>query len=195
MLWGAPRQCWMGTPWPPERGERGGPVQGSALRGRTLPQEPVLFGTTIMENIRFGKPGASDAEVYAAAQLANADGFIRSFPEGYDTVVGMCRAPEWGTAGVGGGQAPPNRSSHPMGQTDEHETLAKAAQVPSGTPAAGHCRVGAAAMPGSPQEEHSGGGWDSPLLAWEHHPWGGGPCPGSGRQRHPCGCRRQVSAA
>lgn len=56
------------------------------------PQEPVLFGTTIMENIRFGKPGASDAEVVAAAQLANADGFIRSFPEGYHTVVGTCRA-------------------------------------------------------------------------------------------------------
>ncbi|XP_067148342.1 mitochondrial potassium channel ATP-binding subunit, partial [Apteryx mantelli] len=63
----------------------------SWLRGQVIgfiSQEPVLFGTTIMENIRFGKPGASDAEVYAAAQLANADGFIRSFPEGYSTVVG-----------------------------------------------------------------------------------------------------------
>lgn len=60
-------------------------------------QEPVLFGTTIMENIRFGKPGASDEEVYEAARLANADGFIRSFPEGYDTIVGM--------AGAGGGHA------------------------------------------------------------------------------------------
>ncbi|RMB90426.1 hypothetical protein DUI87_33167 [Hirundo rustica rustica] len=62
-----------------------------------ISQEPVLFGTTIMENIRFGKPGASDAEVYEAARLANADGFIRSFPEGYDTVVG-----ERGTALSGG---------------------------------------------------------------------------------------------
>ncbi|PKK17111.1 ATP-binding cassette, sub-family B (MDR/TAP), member 8 [Columba livia] len=72
----------------------------SWLRGQVIgfiSQEPVLFGTTIMENIRFGKPGASDAEVYAAAQLANADGFIRSFPEGYDTVVG-----ERGTALSGG---------------------------------------------------------------------------------------------
>uniref|UniRef100_A0A8C8SDY8 Mitochondrial potassium channel ATP-binding subunit n=1 Tax=Pelusios castaneus TaxID=367368 RepID=A0A8C8SDY8_9SAUR len=63
----------------------------SWLRGQIIgfiSQEPVLFGTTIMENIRFGKPGATDAEVYAAAQLANADGFIRSFPEGYSTVVG-----------------------------------------------------------------------------------------------------------
>ncbi|NXG14454.1 ABCB8 protein, partial [Grallaria varia] len=63
----------------------------SWLRGQVIgfiSQEPVLFATTIMENIRFGKPGASDAEVYEAARLANADGFIRSFPEGYDTVVG-----------------------------------------------------------------------------------------------------------
>ncbi|XP_030348574.1 mitochondrial potassium channel ATP-binding subunit [Strigops habroptila] len=63
----------------------------SWLRGQVIgfiSQEPVLFGTTIMENIRFGKPGASDAEVYAAARLANADDFIRSFPEGYNTVVG-----------------------------------------------------------------------------------------------------------
>uniref|UniRef100_U3K0W9 ATP binding cassette subfamily B member 8 n=1 Tax=Ficedula albicollis TaxID=59894 RepID=U3K0W9_FICAL len=63
----------------------------SWLRGQVIgfiSQEPVLFGTTIMENIRFGKPEASDAEVFEAARLANADGFIRSFPEGYGTVVG-----------------------------------------------------------------------------------------------------------
>ncbi|NXV63666.1 ABCB8 protein, partial [Molothrus ater] len=72
----------------------------SWLRGQVIgfiSQEPVLFGTTIMENIRFGKPGASDAEVYEAARLADADGFIRSFPEGYDTIVG-----ERGTALSGG---------------------------------------------------------------------------------------------
>ncbi|NWS31153.1 ABCB8 protein, partial [Polioptila caerulea] len=77
--------------------EGGGAVGGLGLRAGVWPQEPVLFGTTIMENIRFGKPGASDAEVYEAARLANADGFIRSFPEGYDTVVG-----ERGTALSGG---------------------------------------------------------------------------------------------
>ncbi|XP_056339548.1 mitochondrial potassium channel ATP-binding subunit [Oenanthe melanoleuca] len=63
----------------------------SWLRGQVIgfiSQEPVLFGTTIMENIRFGKPEASDDEVFEAARLANADGFIRSFPEGYGTVVG-----------------------------------------------------------------------------------------------------------
>ncbi|NWQ68605.1 ABCB8 protein, partial [Neopipo cinnamomea] len=63
----------------------------SWLRGQVIgfiSQEPVLFATTIMENIRFGKPEASDAEVYEAARQANADSFIRSFPQGYNTVVG-----------------------------------------------------------------------------------------------------------
>ncbi|XP_069502070.1 mitochondrial potassium channel ATP-binding subunit [Ambystoma mexicanum] len=61
------------------------------LRGRVIGfinQEPVLFATTVMENIRFGKPSATDEEVQEAAQQANADEFIRSFPEGYNTVVG-----------------------------------------------------------------------------------------------------------
>ena len=40
-----------------------------------------------MENIRFGKLDATDDEVVAAAKLANADGFIRRLPEGYDTVL------------------------------------------------------------------------------------------------------------
>lgn len=43
-----------------------------------------------MENIRFGKPGATDAEVTAAAKQANAHTFITNFPDGYDTVVGEC---------------------------------------------------------------------------------------------------------
>ncbi|XP_030301760.1 ATP-binding cassette sub-family B member 8, mitochondrial isoform X3 [Calypte anna] len=63
----------------------------SWLRGKVLgfiSQEPVLFGTSILENIRFGRPGASDAEVESAARMANADGFIRAFPEGYHTLVG-----------------------------------------------------------------------------------------------------------
>ncbi|XP_069715208.1 mitochondrial potassium channel ATP-binding subunit [Phaenicophaeus curvirostris] len=63
----------------------------SWLRGDVIgfiSQEPVLFGTSILENIRCGKPTATDAEVVAAAKLANADGFIRSFPDGYGTIVG-----------------------------------------------------------------------------------------------------------
>ncbi|XP_017281532.1 mitochondrial potassium channel ATP-binding subunit [Kryptolebias marmoratus] len=61
------------------------------LRGQVIGfinQEPVLFGSSIMENIRFGKPEATDAEVINAAKQANAHGFITSFPDGYNTTVG-----------------------------------------------------------------------------------------------------------
>ena len=50
-------------------------------------QETNLFTGTVMENIRFGKLSATDEEVIAAAKLANADGFIRQLPKGYDTVL------------------------------------------------------------------------------------------------------------
>jgi ATP-binding cassette subfamily B protein len=53
-----------------------------------VPQETVLFGTSALENIRYGRPGASDAEVHRAAELAAADGFIRALPEGYETFLG-----------------------------------------------------------------------------------------------------------
>jgi ATP-binding cassette subfamily B protein len=53
-----------------------------------VPQETVLFGTTAMENIRFGRPDADDEAVYAAARTAAADAFIRELPEGYDTYLG-----------------------------------------------------------------------------------------------------------
>ncbi|MFT5434919.1 MAG: ABC-type multidrug transport system fused ATPase/permease subunit, partial [Myxococcota bacterium] len=51
-------------------------------------QEPILFATTIAENIRYGAPGASEAEVIAAARAANAHDFVTSFPDGYETLVG-----------------------------------------------------------------------------------------------------------
>jgi ABC-type multidrug transport system fused ATPase/permease subunit len=51
-------------------------------------QEPFLFSASIRENIAFGRPDASDAEVVAAAEAAQADGFVGDLPEGYDTVVG-----------------------------------------------------------------------------------------------------------
>jgi ATP-binding cassette subfamily B protein len=51
-------------------------------------QEPVLFRKSIADNIRYARPTASMDDVVAAAQMANADEFIRSFPDGYDTVVG-----------------------------------------------------------------------------------------------------------
>jgi ATP-binding cassette subfamily B protein len=50
-------------------------------------QETHLFSGTVADNIRYGKPDASDEEVIAAAKLANADGFIRRLPDGYDTVL------------------------------------------------------------------------------------------------------------
>jgi ATP-binding cassette subfamily B protein len=53
-----------------------------------VPQEPILFHRSVMENIRYAKPGASDEEVYRAAKLANAHEFISNFPKGYDTYVG-----------------------------------------------------------------------------------------------------------
>jgi ATP-binding cassette subfamily B multidrug efflux pump len=51
-------------------------------------QDTFLFSTTVMENIRFGRPGASDDEVMAAAQLARAEDFIVRLPDGYQTVLG-----------------------------------------------------------------------------------------------------------
>lgn len=51
-------------------------------------QDSFLFSTTIKENIRYGRPDATDEEVYAAAELAHADTFIDRMPEGYDTMLG-----------------------------------------------------------------------------------------------------------
>lgn len=51
-------------------------------------QDPFLFSDTIMENIRYGRPAASDEDVKAAARLARADAFIERLPEGYQTTLG-----------------------------------------------------------------------------------------------------------
>ncbi len=51
-------------------------------------QDTFLFSASVMENIRFGRPDATDEEVYAAAKLANADSFITRLPEKYQTVLG-----------------------------------------------------------------------------------------------------------
>ncbi len=53
-----------------------------------VPQESSLFHRTIFENIAYGKPGATDEEVFEAARLANADEFIAKLPDGYETMVG-----------------------------------------------------------------------------------------------------------
>ena len=53
-----------------------------------VPQNAVIFSSSALENIRYGKPEASDAEVKAAAQAAFADEFISALPQGYDTFLG-----------------------------------------------------------------------------------------------------------
>lgn len=62
----------------------------SALRRRIaiVPQEVLLFGGTIAENIEYGRPGATPGEIRDAAAQANAHDFIAALPEGYDTLVG-----------------------------------------------------------------------------------------------------------
>jgi ATP-binding cassette, subfamily B, heavy metal transporter len=73
-------------------------IDGRDIRGMTqrslraaigvVPQDTVLFNDTILYNIRYGRPDATDAAVEEAARLAQIDGFIRALPEGYRTMVG-----------------------------------------------------------------------------------------------------------
>ena len=51
-------------------------------------QEPILFNTTVRENILLGNPTASEEEIITSATMANAHSFIKELPEGYDTYVG-----------------------------------------------------------------------------------------------------------
>jgi ABC-type multidrug transport system fused ATPase/permease subunit len=51
-------------------------------------QDPFLFSATVRENIAFGNPGATDADVVQAARLAQAHDFIAALPDGYETVIG-----------------------------------------------------------------------------------------------------------
>jgi len=53
-----------------------------------VPQDPVVFAASARENIRFGRPDASDAEVAHAAELAHASEFIARLPQGFDTELG-----------------------------------------------------------------------------------------------------------
>ena len=65
-------------------------LQSADLRSHIgiVTQDPFLFSASIAENIRFGRPAASDDEVRAAARAAQAHGFVAALPESYDTVVG-----------------------------------------------------------------------------------------------------------
>lgn len=65
-------------------------VKLSSLREQIgiVPQETILFSTSVLENIRYGRLDATDEEVIAAARAANADEFIRNLPQGYATEIG-----------------------------------------------------------------------------------------------------------
>jgi ATP-binding cassette subfamily B protein len=63
-------------------------LQDLRTRIGLVPQEPVIFSTSALENIRYGRPGATDDEVHAAARGAFAHDFITALPEGYDTFLG-----------------------------------------------------------------------------------------------------------
>lgn len=62
----------------------------ASVRGHfaLVTQEPLLFSGSVLENLRFARPDATQEEVEAAARVANADGFIRALPQGYDTRIG-----------------------------------------------------------------------------------------------------------
>jgi ATP-binding cassette subfamily B protein len=64
------------------------PVATRRAAMAVVPQEVLLFGGTIRENIEYGRPGASEDEIIEAARKANAHDFIDEFPEGYDAMVG-----------------------------------------------------------------------------------------------------------
>jgi len=80
----------------PQQGEvrlDGVPIRALALQAlrsciALVPQEPVIFSASALENIRYGRPGASDAEVEAAARGAFAHDFIAALPQGYGTFLG-----------------------------------------------------------------------------------------------------------
>ena len=65
-------------------------TQPEAARARfgLVPQDPAIFAANAWENIRFGRPGASDEEVRAAARAAGAEEFLNALPEGFDTFLG-----------------------------------------------------------------------------------------------------------
>lgn len=63
------------------------PQQDLAAQFTAVFQETFLFSQTIRANIAIGRPGATEDEIVAAARLAEADGFIRSLPNGYDTIL------------------------------------------------------------------------------------------------------------
>ena len=77
-----------GTLYFDERPAREFPISQLRRQMAFVPQDVILFGGSIKENIAYGKPEASDEEIIAAAKNANAHEFIKRFPEQYETIVG-----------------------------------------------------------------------------------------------------------
>ena len=77
-----------GTVYFDERPAREFPLSQLRRQMAFVPQDVILFGGSIKENISYGKPEASDEEIMAAAKNANAHEFIKRFPEQYETIVG-----------------------------------------------------------------------------------------------------------
>jgi ATP-binding cassette subfamily B protein len=70
------------------RAGRGGRPRALRARMALVPQEPTIFAGSVLDNIRYGRPGASPEEVRRAARLAAAEDFVLALPQGYDTVIG-----------------------------------------------------------------------------------------------------------
>jgi ABC-type multidrug transport system fused ATPase/permease subunit len=77
-----------GTIYFDERPAREFPLSQLRRQMAFVPQDVMLFGGSIKENIAYGKPGATDEEIISAAKNANAHEFVKNFPEKYDTIVG-----------------------------------------------------------------------------------------------------------
>src|SRR6186713_1575518 len=77
-----------GTVYFDERPAREFPLSQLRRQMAFVPQDVILFGGSIKENIAYGKPDASDEEIMAAAKNANAHEFVKRFPEQYETIVG-----------------------------------------------------------------------------------------------------------
>src|SRR5258706_3574736 len=71
-----------------ERSSSEFPLSQLRMQMAFVPQDVILFGGSIKENIAYGKPGAGDDEIMAAAKQANAHEFVEQFPERYETIVG-----------------------------------------------------------------------------------------------------------
>ena len=115
----------------------------AGLRGRIalVPQDVAIFAGSAAENIRFGRPEATDAEVKRAAELALADEFIRKLPQSYDTPIG-----ERGVTLSGGqrqriaiarailrdGAAAPARRGDVVARCRERAARARGARAPDG---------------------------------------------------------------